>query len=162
MSLELNTLSFHEILVLALFRKSFNCAHVLIAIERRFWISAAWFTVSVSRLPKYTACCLLGTVFPLWYLVVDFFCWCIFGDSKPCCRTLTPVRFLSAICSQRSGVLPENMCIIRKNDFTKMNCWDWFPLLGVLSLDLMSANMTDMTNMKRYAEGGHPCLMPHC
>ena len=59
-------------------------------------------------------------------------------------------------------MLPENMCIIRKNDFTKMNCWDWFPLLGVLSLDLMSANMTDMTNMKRYAEGGHPCLMPDC
>lgn len=43
-----------------------------------------------------------------------------------------------------------------------MNCWDWFSLLGVLSLDLMSANMTDMTNMKRYAEGGHPCLMPDC
>ena len=70
---ELKTLSFHEMLVSALSQKSFSCAHVLIAIAMRFWISAVSFTVSVRRVPKYTACCLLGTMFPLWYLIVDNF-----------------------------------------------------------------------------------------
>ena len=41
--MELNTLSFDEMLVFALSQKSVNCAQVLIAIARRFWISAAWF-----------------------------------------------------------------------------------------------------------------------
>ena len=52
---ELKTLSFHEVLVSALSQKSFSCAHVLIAIAMRFWISAVWFTVSFRRVPKYTA-----------------------------------------------------------------------------------------------------------
>ena len=73
LTMELKTLSFHEMLVSALSQKSFNCAHVLIAIAMRFWISAAWFTVSVRIVPKYTACCFLGTMFPLWYLIVDIF-----------------------------------------------------------------------------------------
>ena len=63
--MELNILSFHEMLLFALYQKSVNCAQVLIAIARRFWISAAWFTVSVRRVPQ---CCHFCSSSQWWLL----------------------------------------------------------------------------------------------
>ena len=61
-----------------------------------------------------------------------------------------------AACSPKIRVPPAKMISLKWIAGIGSLC------LGVLSLDLMSANMTDMTNMNRYAEGGHPCLMPDC
>ena len=69
-SLELNTLSFHE---MRLCSEKALTAHKFDCHSKAFLDFCSWLTVSVSRLPKCTACCLLGTIFPLWHLVVEIF-----------------------------------------------------------------------------------------
>ncbi len=103
-------------LVSALSQNSLSAAHVLIAIAR---LQHALISVSVRIAPKYTACCLLGTMFPLWYLFnsrhfsagssIDAF---LVFQIHVAVRGFQFDFFQQFV--QRSHMFPENKCIIRK------------------------------------------------
>ena len=72
MTIELRTRSFHAILV-CFAPKKISWAHVLMALAKRFSISAVSLAVSVNIVPKYVACRYHGTKELSWNLIDDVF-----------------------------------------------------------------------------------------